>query len=113
VRVDTLAQAFGIPANYLVQILLELKSQNLVRSQRGKEGGYLLGRPAAEITLGDVVRSVHGQGFDTPAMHNAECPAELQAAWRGVQAALEAALDAVNFQQLAEAGSDKDRMYYI
>lgn len=113
VRVETLAQAFRIPANYLVQILLELKSQNLVRSQRGKEGGYLLARPAAEITLGDVVRSVHGQGFDTPAMHTAECPAELQAAWRGVQSALEAALDAVNFQQLAEAGSDKDRMYYI
>jgi hypothetical protein len=33
------------PANYLVQILIELKAKQIVKSLRGKEGGYLLARP--------------------------------------------------------------------
>ena len=113
VPVESLANAHGIPPNYLVQILIELKAQRIVRSHRGKEGGYCLARPASEITLGDIVRCVHGQAFDTPAIGDARCPAELQAAWVRIQQAVNAQLDAIDFQQLADAGSDKDRMYYI
>lgn len=113
VSVETLAVENGIPPNYLVQILIELKAQNIVRSHRGKDGGYQLARPAAEISIGDIVRSVHGQGFDTPAIHDPQCPPELRSAWRHLQSAIDSAFDAVNFQQLVEAGSDKDRMYYI
>ena len=57
VRADDVAAEQGIPGNYLVQILIELKSAQIVRSVRGKEGGYLLARPPAEITLGQVVRA--------------------------------------------------------
>ncbi len=113
VSVETLAVENGIPPNYLVQILIELKAQNIVRSQRGKDGGYQLARPPAEISIGDIVRSVHGQGFDTPAIHDPQCPPELRGAWRQLQSAIDNAFDSVNFQQLLEAGSDKDRMYYI
>ena len=111
--VETLASEQGIPSNYLVQILLELKAQNIVRSHRGKEGGYRLARPASDITMGDLVRCVHGQGFDTPAIHDAQCPPELRAAWRRIQAAVDGALDGITIQQLVEEGGDKDKMYYI
>src|SRR5687768_3671679 len=40
-KVEEMASAQGIPPNYLVQILIELKSKQIVKSQRGKEGGYL------------------------------------------------------------------------
>lgn len=113
VSVETLAAENGIPPNYLVQILIELKAQNIVRSQRGKDGGYQLARPPSEISMGDIVRSVHGQGFDTPAIHDAQCPPELRNAWRQLQTAIDQALNAINFQQLVDAGADKDRMYYI
>lgn len=113
VPVETLAAEYSIPPNYLVQILIELKAQRIVRSRRGKEGGYQLARPAKEITLGDIVRCVHGSAFDTPAMHDAHCPPELKKAWRQVQEAVGGALDAIHFQQLAEDGSEKDKMYYI
>lgn len=112
-RVEALASSQGIPANYLVQILIELKGQNIVRSLRGKEGGYLLARSPAEITLGDVLRSLHGQVFDTPALNDPQCPAELRNAWQQLQRALEAAADAVTFQRLLEEGQDKAKMYYI
>ena len=54
VRADDLADEQGIPVNYLVQILIELKAAQIVRSQRGKEGGYLLARPpGAGVVAGD------------------------------------------------------------
>jgi Rrf2 family protein len=113
VTVETLAQENGIPPNYLVRILLELKAHNIVRSHRGKEGGYELARPPSEITLGDIVRCVDCNGFDTPAIHDAQCPPELKAAWCRVQKAIHAAFDSVNFQQLADEAAERAKMYYI
>jgi Rrf2 family cysteine metabolism transcriptional repressor len=112
-RVEDLAMKQGVPANYLVQILIELKSNQIVKSQRGKDGGYMLARPPAEITLGDILRCVHGNVFDTPALSDAHCPMELREAWRTLQKALEETSDRISFQQLLEAGQDKEKMYYI
>jgi Rrf2 family protein len=112
-KVEELAAEQGIPPKYLVQILIELKSRDLVRSVRGKEGGYLLTRPPAEISLGDVLRCVHGRVFDSPALADPSCPAELRGAWRRLQAALDQTADAISFQQLLEEGADKEKMYYI
>lgn len=113
VPVETLAGEYGVPPNYLVQILIELKAQGIVRSHRGKDGGYELARPASAITLGDIVRCVHGQGFDTPAIHDPQCPPELRTAWRQVQSVIDQALDSINLQKLADESAGKDRMYYI
>jgi len=113
VRVETLATEQGVPANYLVQILIELKGQGIARSVRGKEGGYLLARPPAEISLGDVLRAVHGTLFDTPALEDPDCAPELKRAWKRVQHAVEAAADATTFQQMLDEGVSKDKMYYI
>ena len=112
-RAENLASEQGVPANYLVQILIELKAQGIARSLRGKEGGYLLARPPAQITLGDILRAVHGAVFDTPALSDPECPLELRNAWRKLQQALEAAADAINFEQLHRESGDKKEMYYI
>jgi Rrf2 family protein len=112
-RVEDIAAEQGIPPNYLAQILIALKSQGLVRSLRGKEGGYLLARSAAEISLGEVLRAVQGAVFDSPALNDPQCPAELRRAWRTLQQATEAAAHAITFQQLLDEGSEKEKMYYI
>ena len=112
-RVEDLAREYGVPASYLVQILIELKSRRVVKSVRGKEGGYLLARPPAEISIGDILRCVHGQVFDSPALSDPGCPPELRGAWRRIQQALDTTADSVNFQQLLEQAADKDKMYYI
>lgn len=111
--VEDLAAEQGIPANYLVQILIELKAQKIVKSLRGKDGGYLLARPPAEITFGDILRCVHGQVFDSPALSAPHCPPELRAAWKKLQSVLENAADAITFQQLLDEGAEKAKMYYI
>lgn len=112
-RVEELATGQGIPANYLVQILLELKAKGIVRSVRGKEGGYLLARPPAEITLGDVLRAMHGKVFESPGHNDPHTPPELRGAWTKLQDALDTAADEVTFARLAEEGGDKAKMYYI
>ena len=112
-RVEHLAAGQGIPANYLVQILIELKAQGIARSLRGKEGGYLLAKPPAEIKLGDVLRAVHGEVFDSPALSDPECPPELRRAWKKLQQSIDAAADSITFQQLLDESADKAKMYYI
>ena len=112
-RVEDLAGEQRVPAHYLAQILIELKAQGIAKSIRGKEGGYLLARPPAEITLGDVLRAVHGQVFDTPALSDPDCAPELRRAWKRLQRAMESTADGTTFQQLIEESAAKEKMYYI
>lgn len=60
VKGEQLATAQGIPQKFLESILLDLRHAELVTSRRGVEGGYALARPAAEISLADVIRAVEG-----------------------------------------------------
>jgi Rrf2 family transcriptional regulator, cysteine metabolism repressor len=112
-RVEDLATQQSIPANYLVQILIELKAQGIARSVRGKEGGYMLGRAPSEITLADVLRAVHGSVFDTPALKDPDCAAELKKAWKKLQQAMEEVAESITFQQLLDEQAQKEKMYYI
>jgi DNA-binding IscR family transcriptional regulator len=73
----------------------------------------LLARAPSEITLGDVLRCVHGRVFDPPALADSQCPVELLRAWKRLQTALDETADAINFQSLLEESLDKEKMYYI
>ena len=111
--VEEMASAQGIPPNYLAQILIELKSARIVKSQRGKAGGYLLARPPAEITFGDILRCIHGEIFDSPGLNHPQSPPELRQAWSRLRAAINLEADAITFQQLLENTVEKGKMYYI
>jgi len=50
----------GAPRKFLEAILLELSRSQIVVSRRGKFGGYVLARPAAEITFAEVIRVIDG-----------------------------------------------------
>jgi Rrf2 family protein len=112
-RVEELAAEQGIPANYLVQILIALKSNRIVKSQRGKEGGYSLARSPAEISLGDILRAIHGQVFETPGLAGTHPSPEVRAAWQKLQRAMETTADRITFQHLLDESLAKGKMYYI
>jgi len=57
-RIEELARLEDIPANYLVQLLNELREGGLVVSKRGKTGGYRLAKEAEDITLKQVLAVV-------------------------------------------------------
>ena len=56
-----LAQAQGIPGQFLETILTHLRRSNIVRSQRGPDGGFWLARPAGAISLAEIIRAIDGQ----------------------------------------------------
>lgn len=56
-----IARAEGIPPKYLEGILTQLKTSGLVLSERGKNGGYRLARPAAEIRMIEIVEALEGE----------------------------------------------------
>ena len=87
--VRDLAKRTGLPQPYLEQILLTLKSAGLVRSKRGVGGGYVLARPAEQITLAEIVAAVDGPivagDFGQPHLNGA-CDHEGQCVLLGVWA---------------------------
>lgn len=60
VKGERLAKAQDIPPKFLENILTELRHAEIVASQRGVDGGYRLAKPAAEISVADVVRALEG-----------------------------------------------------
>jgi Rrf2 family protein len=60
VKIHDIAEDEDIPVKFLEGILVTLKNARLVASERGREGGYRLRRPPAEIQVGEVVRIMDG-----------------------------------------------------
>jgi Rrf2 family protein len=60
VQLAEISEAQNIPAKFLTVILSEMKRAGLVETLRGKEGGYWLAKPPAEITYGTIVRLTRG-----------------------------------------------------
>lgn len=108
VRIREIAEAHGIPERYLVQILLQLKGAGLVVSTRGASGGYRLARPAAAISLREVLSAIDGP--DEPASRSAHEPAAqaLADVWDRLREAQRAVLENTSIAQLAEHLSPRE-----
>jgi Rrf2 family protein len=55
-----IAEEWSIPVRFLPQVLGDLGRAGLVRAEAGRNGGYRLGRPSAEISLLDIIEAVEG-----------------------------------------------------
>jgi Rrf2 family protein len=107
VKGERLANSQHIPAKFLENILSELRHAGLLFSQRGAEGGYWLARPAAEITLADIIRAVDGPLANVrgqrPEMVDYEGAAKrLSEVWIAVRANLRLVLERVTLADLVD-----------
>src|SRR5262249_59337052 len=92
-RGEGLARRQSIPKTFLENILTELRRAGIVRTRRGAEGGYQLARPASEITVAEVLRSVEGplaavQGVRPDQLTYEGSADSVQAVWIAWRAAL-------------------------
>jgi Rrf2 family protein len=106
IKAQQVADAEEIPLKFLLNILGDLKRAGLVRASRGVHGGYQLGRPAAEISLADVIRAVEGPLANVHESRPEELsyggPSEsLRDVWIAVRASLRAVLENVTVADLA------------
>jgi Rrf2 family protein len=93
------ARQQGMPAKFVTQILLELRRSGFVVSHRGNGGGFSLGRPASEITVAEVLRTVGGtlvEVRDLSQTQVVDSPAgNLRQVWFAVQASVLAVVEQV------------------
>lgn len=114
VKTEDIAKAQGIPAQFLVDILAELRADRLVRSHRGREGGYELGRPAEQISIADVLRCIDGplaSVRDIPLgdLDYAGPTAALTDVWRALRASMRSVLENTSLADVA-AGALPDHV---
>jgi Rrf2 family protein len=105
-KVDDVARAQKIPVSFLENILTQLRSTGLVRSQRGPEGGYWLAQPADEVTLAQIIRAVEGplvgiRGQRPEEVEYAGSAEALQTVWIALRANLRKVLEDVTVADVA------------
>ncbi|MGH3559052.1 MAG: Rrf2 family transcriptional regulator, partial [Mycobacterium sp.] len=106
VKTDDLAHAQGIPAQFLVDILSDLRTDRLVRSHRGRDGGYELARPGTEISIADVLRCIDGPLASVRDLGLGDLPysgptAALTDVWRALRASMRSVLEETTVADVA------------
>ncbi|GAA0964452.1 Rrf2 family transcriptional regulator [Acrocarpospora macrocephala] len=110
--VGELAKGQEMPPKYLENILLQMRRAGLVRGQRGPEGGYVLARPASQISLADVIRAVDGplanvRGERPEHVGYTGAAQALQQVWIALRASERAILEEVTLDQIASGDLPK------
>lgn len=125
VPLKTIAESQGLSDSYLEQLFAALRKASLVRSVRGAQGGYELGKPPEAISVGDVLRVLEGP------LAPAECAIEgkddfthcgnpdrcmARSVWVRLRESIEKVVDSINLASLCEEArnqSGQGLMYYI
>jgi Rrf2 family transcriptional regulator, cysteine metabolism repressor len=110
-HIETLAQTEAVPANYLVQILSELRNGGLISSKRGKQGGYALARPPEEVTLHDIVSLIEGDVLELSGSGDGFSGPQVDKVWREVKDTLETYCRSRTLDQMVSLSGEE--MYYI
>jgi Rrf2 family protein len=117
VKLGELSADQQLPRKFTETILRELRRHGFVRSRRGADGGHALARPASEITLGAVVRSVAGApaaGYGSPLAEPAYrgASAHLPDVWSAMDASMRRVLDGTTLEQVLHGTlpADVDRL---
>ena len=105
-KVDDVATSQAIPVSFLENILTQLRSAGVVRSQRGPEGGYWLAVAPDELTLADVIRAVEGplvgvRGQRPEEIEYTGSAEQLQQVWIALRANLRKVLEEVTVADVA------------
>ncbi len=106
VKGEHLAGLQNIPQNFLENILTELRRSGIIRSRRGADGGYQLARPAAEVTVADVLRAVEGplaavQGIRPDQLTYGGAAQRLPEVWIALRSSLRDVLEHVTIADIA------------
>lgn len=110
-RLEEIAQREGVSANFLVQILNDLRRAGLIESRRGKSGGYHLSRPPEEITLREMVDAVEPSLVTFSTQTGGESGLAVRQTWEQITQTFQQKLASITLRQIAS--SSEDPMFYI
>ncbi|HYZ42899.1 MAG TPA: Rrf2 family transcriptional regulator [Stellaceae bacterium] len=103
VRSSEITERQGIPRRYLEPVLQELVRSKILLGIRGPSGGYRLARERRRISLGDIVRILHGENAEDPISDPAGSPLGhqiLRPLWLDLQQEMMQRLDSLTLEDL-------------
>lgn len=120
VSLKSVAQSQGLSENYLEQLMVPLRRAGLVKSIRGAQGGYMLGRAPAEITIGAIITTVEGpiavvdcllaEAEDENQLCDKACACVTRGIWEKVCASISGVLESITLQTLLDTGEGHEHV---
>ncbi len=119
VALSSIAERQHISMSYLEQLIAKLKRAGIVNSIRGAQGGYVLAKPADEISVGDILRALEGD------LHPVDC-AEVYGSheqcetadvcvtkfvWKRISDSISNAVDSILLSDLVEEGKEIEKKH--
>ncbi len=113
VMIREIAEAYGIPSQFLSKIMQTLVKQRLIKATRGRKGGINLNKPAREIYLNQIVYAIDGIppeqeqcviGLD---LCSDDTPCPLHEQWKPIRHQLRHMLELESLDGLAKRVMDK------
>jgi len=111
VALRDLGERLDISEKYLWHVARLLTSAALIRAERGARGGYRLARSPEAVTLLEIVEALEGPCQLVPAAEHGDGAAGF--AWREVEAALRAKLQALTLRGLLEHHDAQSSLHYV
>ncbi|MDR2757494.1 MAG: Rrf2 family transcriptional regulator [Planctomycetaceae bacterium] len=113
VRIRNIAERHSVPPRFLVQILLQLKSADIVESTRGATGGYRLKKSPEEVTLGQIMNIIetplnNGKRMLNQTNGESEAAIVLSNIWNSAEKCRQDFLNNITFADLIKHANKKD-----
>ena len=118
VALGDIAKRQEISKKYLEQIVPLFSNSGILRANRGSRGGYMLAKPASQITVGDVLRLTEGSlaPVDCAGVDPAECPRSADCytlpVWQGLYRLINEYFDGITLQTLLDQKKEHDSYDY-
>jgi len=119
--IQEIAEAEGVSPHNVAKYLSILRRSGFIDSERGQHGGYTLARPAAQISVADVVAALGGPLYDTSfcdhftgtddACQHTAIDCSIRGVWMRVQGAVDAVLRQTTLQDLPRAAEQHERSH--
>lgn len=109
ISIPQLSEQEGLSSSYVAKLARTLRKGNLIKSNRGHKGGYVLARPANEITINEALQALGGLLFDKEfcGSHSGErklctnsVDCSIRSLWRMVQQSVDQLLNNVTLEDL-------------
>ena len=119
VKIKDIASRQEISGKYLEQIISILSRAGYVRSIRGNQGGYYLSRPAAEYTVGDILRVTEGSLAPADCLNGKEnfCTRKIECVtlrlWKELDHAIRGVVDQYTLEDLVQWQKNRKDHYII
>jgi Rrf2 family transcriptional regulator, cysteine metabolism repressor len=103
-----IAEAEGISAGYVQQLMMALRLAGIIDSHRGREGGFSLSRPPERITIAEVLKAVEGDVMPAPCQGGSCCERQqdcpTRPVWQEAACLLNALFSRTTIASLLDAG---------